>query len=682
MFVSIAIIANSSDVTSRLPSNVCELYYQPGDVIIGGMLPMYPGGQPCGSSLLMPGVEIVEMWVYAVEAINRRNDVLPNVTLGLEIRNDCGNQDVALWTAMTMMSPSGNQEFEEICPKQNRSDPKSLIGIVGPSRSTTSSVAARVGRLNRIPVISFAATSDELSDSSEFPYFLRTVPSDNFQAGAILDLLLHFNWKYITLLYSADTYGIRGAHHLQILAEERGICIGVTLPIPGFAREADLRELTNTLNSSKVAKVIVVVSLKEAAESLLRAVSKANIAKKITWVGSDGWGSTISSSSVNYVAHGSIFVQLYSETVPEFHDYFRDLYLSEVSREPWYNAYIEGWKSSAKNENENSYPVAVIALDIVAINAVYAMAYGLHDYLEHRCVTRGLCGVSSADIDRGLFLAFLLNVTFQGVKGDRFYFDENGDTAGKYKFRNLQLIDGIYQLQDVGKWDPSKEDSRFTIQEHDIQWGPDNTHPGSSFCREDCLPGYIPVPLQQKCCWGCRKCPDNAIVVNDTECLVCPELHWPNVNFIACDRLVPRALNFSDPILILIIASACLGLILTALAICGLAYYSNHALIKASSRELSAVNLLGILMAILTHIPLLLPPSTITCPIAEILLTTSFTLTYAPTLLKVNRIYRIFQAGKKSVKRPAFVGPRGQIMLLAIGVGIQVRNRYHFIIQG
>ena len=657
-------------INSSLPRQVCEVYYQPGDLVIGGIVPIYEAANPCGETLHWKVVEVVEMFVYAVESINNRNDVLPNITLGFEIRNDCGNKDIALWTALTMVSPTGTQEFEAVCGHNSRFNKNSVLGIVGPSRSTTSSVAARIGRLYEVPVISFAATSDELSNPVDFPYFLRTVPSDNFQAGAILDLLLYFNWKYITLLYSADTYGIRGAHQLQMLAEERGICIGLTLPLPGFANEEDLVDLAVALNDRKISKVIVLVSLKETAESLLRAVDKVKFSEKLTWVGSDGWGSSIAASDVNHVVHGCIFVQLYSEKVPEFHAYFKDLYYKRnMTKNPWYSGYVEKWNQSRQNTGISSYPVPTLGFETVAINAVYAFAFALHAFINYHCDGTIPCKQLETIEDKE-FLSFLLNVSFEGASGDDFYFDENGDTGGKYKFRNLQYIDGSYQLVDVGMWDPSNQSHPFWIHEENMQWGNGEYTP--STCREKCSPGYIPVPLERKCCWGCRKCPDNAVVINNTLCSECPELEWPDETFSTCLLLTPRELSYCHPTIILIISFASVGLVLTILAVVGLIRYINHPLMKASSRELSALNLLGVFLALLTHIPLLLPPTSDSCAAAEVMLTTSFTLTYAPTLLKANRIFRIFNAGKKSTQRPKCVGPKDQVFIISVIVVIQV----------
>jgi hypothetical protein len=37
---------------------------------------------------------------------------------------------------------------------------------------------------------------------------MRTVPSDLWQARAIMELLKHFDWKYIAVVYSAGKFRI------------------------------------------------------------------------------------------------------------------------------------------------------------------------------------------------------------------------------------------------------------------------------------------------------------------------------------------------------------------------------------------------------------------------------------------------------------------------------------------
>lgn len=48
--------------------------------------------------------------------------------------------------------------------------------------------------------LSFAATTPELADKKKYPYFFRTVPSDNAVNPAILKLLKRYKWKRVGTL--------------------------------------------------------------------------------------------------------------------------------------------------------------------------------------------------------------------------------------------------------------------------------------------------------------------------------------------------------------------------------------------------------------------------------------------------------------------------------------------------
>jgi len=56
--------------------------------------------------------------------------------------------------------------------------------------------------LFNIPQIGYSATSKDLSDKSLYRYFMRVVPSDKLQARALVDIVLHFNWTYISTVYT------------------------------------------------------------------------------------------------------------------------------------------------------------------------------------------------------------------------------------------------------------------------------------------------------------------------------------------------------------------------------------------------------------------------------------------------------------------------------------------------
>ena len=65
------------------------------------------------------------------------------------------------------------------------------------------------------------------------------------------------------------------------------------------------------------------------------------------------------------------------------------------------------------------------------INAIYAMAHGLHDMHKELCPGQpGLCEAMDP-IDGSKLLDYLLKTSFRGVSGEEIYFDENGDTPGR-----------------------------------------------------------------------------------------------------------------------------------------------------------------------------------------------------------------------------------------------------------
>lgn len=66
------------------------------------------------------------------------------------------------------------------------------------------------------------------------------------------------------------------------------------------------------------------------------------------------------------------------------------------------------------------------------INAIYSMAYGLHNMQMALCPDyAGLCDAMKP-IDGRKLLDSLMKANFTGVSGDMISFDENGDSPGRY----------------------------------------------------------------------------------------------------------------------------------------------------------------------------------------------------------------------------------------------------------
>lgn len=61
-------------------------------------------------------------------------------------------------------------------------------------------------QLFNMPQVGYSATSRDLSNKNFFKYFLRVVPSDKLQAQVMIDLMLAYNWTYVTVAYTEGEF--------------------------------------------------------------------------------------------------------------------------------------------------------------------------------------------------------------------------------------------------------------------------------------------------------------------------------------------------------------------------------------------------------------------------------------------------------------------------------------------
>ena len=396
----------------------------------------------------------------------------------------------------------------------------------------------------------------------------------------------------------------------------------------------------------------------------------------ITLVCSDSFGrvSDFVSWGVANVTTGSILIRSYDKEVPGFLDYFRDVQVDGGPLSPWFQTLTERCKK------DNTCPVTTSGNKHHVVDAVYAFTTALDEILREDCagnVDYLLNGTVTGD----KIISHLRHIKFDGVDGV-FQFDNNMDPVGKYAVQSVQYVDGAYSSVDIGYWDSRDvEDDRLDINTESLKWAYGAVTPPRSICRDDCRPGYKIVPLEDKCCYGCQRCPDNAIVVNNTKCVECDMFYWPTENFTICEMIIPSPVDLQNGVIIIILTLSSIGVIISALAASGLFYYRQHALIKATGRELSCVNIVGLFVTFLSVYLILTYPTSVSCSLSDTMIALSLTLTYAPTFLKVNRIHRIFTAGKKSNKRPKFIGPRDQLIIVCTLTSFQVSLIFLYLYQ-
>ena len=192
-----------------------------GDVIIGALFSVHhqPSAEKvaerkCGEIREQYGIQRVEAMFHALDRINADPDLLPNITLGCEIRDSCWHSSVALEQSIEFIRDSlisireDGKDGARWCPEgvphsqPPPSTKKPIAGVIGPGSSSVAIQVQNLLQLFNIPQIAYSATSIDLSDKTLFKYFLRVVPSDTLQARAILDIVKRYNWTYVSAVHT------------------------------------------------------------------------------------------------------------------------------------------------------------------------------------------------------------------------------------------------------------------------------------------------------------------------------------------------------------------------------------------------------------------------------------------------------------------------------------------------
>ena len=650
-------------------------------VNLGGLFPLsWNQNGECGV-LITTVVEQVEAMVFAIKMINEDPVLLPGVNLTFDIRDTCAIPSRALQLALDYIhnSGTGNQEFV------------SVSGVLGAAFTDSSILVANILGLFKVPQISYESTGAILSDKTRYNYFFRTIPSDILQVRAIASLIHRFNWTYIFVFYSEDTYGEDGVlsliEELQVNSDRVSVCLAVQISFPSTASEDDpafdLAVEQMNMEWVRNASVAVLFGHDGQANGLFSAVGRKLQAdpdsplRGITWIGSDSWGTSLD-LKFYALARGMFAIQPISAAFYEFIDYFIRLRPNTTSN-PWFDEYWEtvfncsltGWdnpcrldtQTLGRNQTLNSQHPNII-------RGVYAIAKALNTMINYYCPDNILCDrviisrISSEVVNGELLRKYLLNTSLSDINhfdGDEQLFDKNGDVTSSYAIFNLQTdSSSTFKFRPVGSWDHI---NRLNISVSDIKWRNGREVP-QSVCSLPCGPGQEPVsvPNQEQCCWTCRGCLGDFSVSSGDRCYECEDTLIPNSDKSNCTAVPIGYFTWSSPLGIVTAVLASLGIVVCVGTGTMFVVFISNSVIKASSRELSAILLCGILLCYIIPLIYLVKPSPTSCAIQRLVSGLCFAIVYSALLVKTNRIHQIFNRSKNGSVSPRFVSPASQVI--------------------
>ncbi|XP_011703241.1 PREDICTED: metabotropic glutamate receptor 8-like [Wasmannia auropunctata] len=683
-----------------------------GDIILGGIFPMHEqvagsiGQSPCGAVKEEKGIQRLEAMLYVLDQINNDTDLLPNTTLGALILDSCSSDTYALDQSMEFVRSYMNQDISEYKCENGKTPTyvphKPVTGVIGAAFSVVSIMVANILRLFKIPQISYASTSTELSDKSRFEYFSRVVPPDNFQAQAIVEVIHLLGWKYVSTVAVEGEYGEKGIASFIALSLEYNICVAVSEKILRNSKTEDFDRIIERLSSKHNARGVIIFVDEDNIRKLLQATIRANRTGHFMWVGSDSWGAKVYPvRDQEFAAEGAITILPYRNVLKDFDSYYLKLRprmgdecggqtesnvphksLTDVIvncrniwfREFWSQHHKCTFSVNASSDmtrctgEENLFDYEQEGLVPFVVDAVYAMAHGVHNVIEEECVnnlgtSHYLCESLVPAPDGPRLLQHIRNVSFTGRQNTEIKFNSDGDAYGFYNIYQYQRKDeGRFDYTLIGTW---KEELSLDINMTRWATGVGELHIPRSMCSDNCPMGHV-RNFVEPCCWSCVACREDAYVYNDT-CKKCNPGYAPNSTMTGCIKLTAEVIPWTSPWALVPLIFASIGILSTLFTTVVFIRFNRTPVIMASGRELCYVLLVGILSCYGMSFVILSKPTTWNCTYLRIGLGLCLSICYSAILTKTNRISRIFNQGTKKIKRLSYTSPKSQVVI-AIGI--------------
>uniref|UniRef100_A0A3Q2DSD9 Extracellular calcium-sensing receptor-like n=2 Tax=Cyprinodon variegatus TaxID=28743 RepID=A0A3Q2DSD9_CYPVA len=655
-----------------------------GDVIIGGAFSIHskisppslffterPAAYKC-TNINLREFRFAQTMIFAIEEINKNKDLLPNITVGYRIYDNCASTLSSMRAVMALMNG------DELTLGNSCSGQSAVHAIIGESESSSTIVLSRTAGPFQIPVISHSATCECLSNRKEYPSFFRTIVSDLYQSRALAQLVKRFGWNWVGAVNSDNDYGNNGMAIFLSAAKEEGICVEYT---EKFDR-AETEKLVKVIEVIKKSTARVIVGFLSHVEmnNLLELLSLHNITGR-QFIGVEAWitaDSLVTPTSFS-VLGGALGFAVQKTNISGLEDFLvRDFWKTtlqchdttseKVLKTCKENLDFVGLKGHDDDLEKLRYPSNIY-------KAIYAVAHSIHTIMK--CSGGQGCN-KAVDIKPWEVVEALKHVNFTMKNGENVWFDQTGAAVNRYELVNWQLgSDGSFQFKPVGYYDASlPSDQRFYLNTEAIIWPGGGKELPNSVCSESCRPGTHKVLQRGRpvCCFDCIPCAagefSNTTDAND--CKKCPKAYWSNQKRDACLPKNIEFLSFNEVMGKILVIFSMFGLLLTLIVAILYLINKDTPLVKANNSELSFLLLFSLSLCFLCSLTFIGKPTEWSCKLRHTAFGITFVLCISCILGKTIVVLMAFKATLPGNDMMKWFGPAQQRLTVLFFTFIQV----------
>ncbi|XP_066547539.1 taste receptor type 1 member 1-like [Amia ocellicauda] len=567
---------------------------------------------------------------FAVEEINNNRSLLPNVTLGYEIFDYCSDM-LNFPAVFDFLANNGS-----VLVKTGLNSQYKVISVTGPFGSTPTITIAPLLMSKLIPMVTYGASSIQLSDKARFPSFLRTIPSDKHQVQLIIQILQTFKWNWVAYIggdndYSNDAF--------QFFVDRIGltdICLAYQAIVP--RQSSNIGEVLNKIATLNVS-VVVIFALPEVAVPVIQMAINTKVRNKV-WIASEAW-------SLNQQLLGITGIETIGTII--------GVTLNGLWTLPGFDAFVqktmargETWSCSngqqmsavetcnqfclqCSNESSKDITSEDPTFSFPIYSSVYAVAHALHQALE--------CNTTSCQ-RAGTVYPYMV---FEKLKRMRFTlqgriieFDASGDPPPQYDIIAPVLV-----------------------------------------CSSECKDGFRKKQRGiHKCCFDCELCPNGTFVnytADPETCKGCGKDEWADEGSTSCTMRSIEYLHYREQISVGIMLCSSLVFFLSVAITILFARNCNTPVVKSAGGKMCFFMLSCLTVACISVFFYVGEPLMPNCMLSNPVFAVFYTACLACLAVRSFQIVFIFKMAAKLPRAYDFwVKHNGQWLVIVTSVVIQI----------
>ena len=537
-------------------------------------------------------------------------------------------------------------------------------GIIGPATSARSVIMSNILSSSNILMISYFATSDELSNKERYPNFLRTIPSDSKLVQVLKKFLNALNWKYVSLIYESSPYGESG--YKSVIDEK--ICLSIAI------RMNNLNETIHLLkNDDEKSNVIVLYALKNVVKAVLQRAHEEKIINKI-WVlchisGKDSWFLRFSKTF-----KGHLFFLYPATSIDEgFRNYFLNLNYSSREGSNWTTKFFESKGiTNITDGTKMSHFGTDLDFSYVGFVKKAVLAYTQHVVKNiYDLNLHGLCSENFSQILTS-FLNYSHPLDLEFSKIDL------GENLVQYSF-NIDVMDNNrtrFNFVDIAEMEVKiKPFGTYSASNHSIVTVNQTVFMKffniKSLCSETCGPGHAFQQIGIKsCCWHCPQCSSNSKKTEDGNfnCTKCPEDKLSNRDRTKCLYLLPNYIRLYDYRGIIIFSFSLTSVVLNIFVMVVFISKRQTPVIRSSNFTFSMMQLTCHLAIFVLNTLCIGKQNLLKCRVRSYGTWFSYTIIISMVITKVTRLLVIFRTNRLITKVEISKQKRKDIFIITVCV--------------